>query len=92
MAGSDAAGEVGEVGAVTGKSKADRPSLAGTVNVAVTLTGAGNVTGVNITNHTWSGAGSQETEACIKQKILGWHFPSSDQGGGTYSFSFVFSK
>lgn len=68
------------------------PSLAGTVNVAVTLTGAGTVTGVDITNRTWSGAGASETEACIKQKILGWRFPSSDQGGGTYSFSFVFSK
>jgi len=68
------------------------PSLAGTVNVAVTLTGAGSVTGVDITNHTWSGAGSSETEACIKQKILGWRFPPSNQGGGTYSFSFVFSK
>ena len=29
---------------------------------------------------------------CIKQRIAGWRFPKSDQGGGTYSFSFSFSK
>ena len=68
------------------------PRLAGTVNVAVTLTGVGGVTGVTITNRTWSGPGSSEAEGCIKQRILGWRFPPSDQGGGTYSFSFVFSK
>lgn len=68
------------------------PNLAGTVTVAVTLTGAGNVTGVEIARRTWSGAGAAESEACIRQRILGWRFPPSDQGGGTYSFSFVFSK
>jgi hypothetical protein len=68
------------------------PSLAGTVAVAVTLTGAGNVTGVEITNRTWSGAGHEEAESCIRQRISAWRFPSSEQGGGTYGFSFVFSK
>lgn len=68
------------------------PNLAGTVNVAVTLTGAGTVTGVDITRRTWSGPGASAAEACIKQRVLRWRFPPSDQGGGTYSFSFVFSK
>lgn len=68
------------------------PQLAGTVGVAVTLTGAGKVTGVEITRRTWSGAGSAEAERCIRERIMGWSFPPSDQGGGTYSFSFVFSK
>jgi hypothetical protein len=68
------------------------PQLAGTVGVAVTLTGAGKVTGVDITRRTWSGPGSAEAERCIRERVMGWSFPPSDQGGGTYSFSFVFSK
>ena len=68
------------------------PSLAGSVSAAVTLTGAGAVTGVNVSSRTWSGAGASETEQCIDQKIRGWRFPASDAGGGTYSFSFSFTR
>jgi hypothetical protein len=68
------------------------PSLAGTVAASVTLTGAGTVTGVEITNRTWSGAGHEEAESCIRQRISAWRFPASEQGGGTFAFSFVFSK
>jgi hypothetical protein len=68
------------------------PSLAGSVAVAVTLTSDGAVTGVDITKRTWSGPGAAEAESCIKQRISGWRFPSSEHGGGTYSFSFSFSR
>ena len=68
------------------------PSLAGTVTVAISLTGSGDVTGVNITNRTWSGAGASEAESCIRNKIESWRFPSSDAGGGTYSFPFNFTR
>jgi len=68
------------------------PQLAGSVTVAVTLTSEGAVTGVDVTKHTWSGPGSAEAESCIKQRISGWKFPSSEHGGGTYSFSFSFSR
>ncbi len=68
------------------------PSLAGSVTVAVTLTGAGAVTGVDITRRTWSGPGAAESESCIKQRMSSWKFPSSERGGGTYSFSFSFSR
>jgi hypothetical protein len=68
------------------------PNLAGTINVAITLTGSGNVTGVDITSRTWSGAGSSEAESCIVSKIRSWKFPSSDLGGGTYGFPFNFTK
>lgn len=68
------------------------PTLAGTVAVAVTLTAAGTVTGVEVTSRTWAGAGASAAEACILERIRGWTFPASDRGGGTYSFSFVFSK
>jgi hypothetical protein len=68
------------------------PSLAGTVTVAISLTGSGDVTGVNITNRTWSGAGASEAESCIRSKIQSWRFPASDAGGGTYSFPFNFTR
>lgn len=68
------------------------PSLAGTINVAITMTGSGSVTGVDITDRTWSGPGASPTESCIRSKISGWHFPSSSAGGGTYSFPFNFTK
>ena len=68
------------------------PQLAGSVTVAVTLTSEGAVTGVDITRKTWSGPGAAEAESCIRQRISGWKFPSSEHGGGTYSFSFSFSR
>ena len=68
------------------------PGLAGKVNVAITLTGAGNVTNVGITNRTWGGAGASEAEQCIRSRIRGWRFPSSDRGGGTYGFTFNFTR
>jgi hypothetical protein len=68
------------------------PSLAGSVSASVTLTPAGGVTGVDITNRTWSGDGASETERCIADKIRGWRFPASEAGGGTYAFSFSFTR
>ena len=68
------------------------PNLAGTINIAITLTGSGTVTGVDITNRTWSGAGSSEAESCIVSRIRSWKFPSSDVGGGTYGFPFNFTR
>ena len=68
------------------------PSLAGSVTASVSLTPAGGVTGVNVTNRTWSGAGAGDTERCIADKIRAWRFPSSEAGGGTYSFSFSFTR
>ncbi|HUO51021.1 MAG TPA: AgmX/PglI C-terminal domain-containing protein [Gemmatimonadaceae bacterium] len=68
------------------------PSLAGRVTADITINGGGAVTDVAISDRTWSGAGSAEAENCIKQRIAGWHFPPSDAGGGTFQFSFSFSK
>jgi len=68
------------------------PNLAGTINVAITITGSGSVTGVDITNRTWSGAGASAAESCIVGRIRSWRFPSSDLGGGTYGFPFNFTK
>jgi hypothetical protein len=68
------------------------PALAGSLTASVSLTPAGGVTGVNVTNRTWSGAGAAETERCIMEKVRGWRFPASEAGGGTYSFSFSFTR
>ena len=66
------------------------PSLAGAVNVAITLTASGNVTKADVTSRTWSGA--SQVESCIEDKIRGWRFPSSSSGGGTYGFAFNFTR
>jgi len=68
------------------------PSLAGSVTASVSLTPAGAVTGVNMTNRTWSGDGAGDAERCIADKIRAWRFPPSEAGGGTYSFSFSFTR
>jgi hypothetical protein len=68
------------------------PALAGSVTASITLTPSGGVSGVNVTNRTWSGAGASDAERCIADKIRGWRFPASDAGGGTYSFSFSFTR
>jgi hypothetical protein len=68
------------------------PGLAGTVNVSITITGSGNVTGADVTSRTWSGGGAAEAESCILDKIRGWRFPSSSAGGGTYAFPFNFTR
>jgi hypothetical protein len=68
------------------------PGLAGSVTMALTLTGGGAVTDAKITSRTWSGPGADATEACILQRARGWHFPASSAGGGTYEFSFNFTK
>jgi hypothetical protein len=68
------------------------PTLAGSVTASIALTGGGSVSNVDIANRTWSGAGASETEQCIAQKIRGWRFPTSEAGGGTYAFSFSFTR
>jgi outer membrane biosynthesis protein TonB len=68
------------------------PDLAGTINVAITLTGSGSVTDADVTGRTWSGAGSREAESCMLSRIRSWRFPSSANGGGTFSFPFNFTR
>ena len=68
------------------------PGLAGTVTVAVTMSGQGQVSNVAIAQRTWSGPGASEAEGCIKQRIGTWKFPPSEQGGGTFNFPFSFTR
>jgi hypothetical protein len=66
------------------------PGLAGSITTNISLTESGSVTGVNISNRSWGGAGSSEAENCIRGKIRGWRFPSGT--AGTYAFSFNFTR
>jgi hypothetical protein len=66
------------------------PSLAGSITTNISLTESGNVTGVNISNRSWGGAGASEAESCIRGKIRDWRFPSGQ--AGTYAFSFNFTR
>ena len=68
------------------------PSLAGTLTAAITITGAGRVSGVNVTRRTWSGPGADEAERCIVSTIRRWRFAPSSESEGTYSFPFSFTK
>jgi hypothetical protein len=66
------------------------PSLAGSIGVSISLTDAGNVTNVSVTNRSWGGAGASEAENCIRGRIRSWRFPSGNEG--TYGFSFNFTR
>jgi hypothetical protein len=66
------------------------PSLAGSITTNITLTESGSVTGVNIANRSWGGAGASDAEACIRNRIRSWRFPSGTPG--TYGFSFNFTR
>ena len=67
------------------------PALAGSVTLAVALDGAGAVTSVNVAKRSWAGEGATAAEGCILQKVRGWRFPVRE-GGGTYEFSFSFTR
>ena len=65
------------------------PNLAGSVAVAISITGTGSVSDVDITGGSLTDA---QVRSCIQQRIRGWKFPSSAAGAGTYGFSFNFSR
>jgi hypothetical protein len=61
------------------------------VTVSITLGSSGAVSDVDVTGRTWSGAGASETESCIRSRVRGWRFPAAE-AGGTYGFSFNFTR
>ena len=66
------------------------PNLAGSITTNITLTESGSVTGVSISNRSWSGAGASDAENCIRNRIRSWKFPGGTPG--TYGFSFNFTR
>ena len=68
------------------------PALAGTVTLSVAITEDGDVKDVGILRRTWSGKGTDEVEACIRDRVLHWKFPEVDGGAGVYPLTFVFTQ
>jgi hypothetical protein len=67
------------------------PALAGSVTLAVTIEPSGAVTAAGVAQRSWSGEGASAAETCILQKVRGWRFPARG-GGGSYEFSFSFTR
>jgi len=96
--------DVGQLGAVvrnrqavlqscyTQQGLAVNSKLAGTIDVAITLGGAGGVTRVDARPRSMSGPGTSQVLSCIEGQILRWRFPASEAGSGTYSFPFSFTS
>ncbi|HUF26864.1 MAG TPA: AgmX/PglI C-terminal domain-containing protein [Gemmatimonadaceae bacterium] len=68
------------------------PQLAGTVNIAIGIGSAGNVTSASVQRRTWSGAGASAVESCVLSRIRGWRFPRSATGDAVYAFPFNFTR
>ncbi|HKG91921.1 MAG TPA: AgmX/PglI C-terminal domain-containing protein [Gemmatimonadaceae bacterium] len=68
------------------------PDLAGNVVLAISVAPLGTVSGVTIPERSWSGPGATETESCMQNKVKAWRFPEMAGGGGTFEFSFNFSR
>lgn len=68
------------------------PDLAGNVVLAISVAPLGTVSGVTIPERSWSGPGAAETESCMQGKVKAWRFPEMAGGGGTFEFSFNFSR
>ena len=71
---------------------ANKPGLAGSVAVAVTITGQGDVTDVRVIKRSWDGPAAVALEDCIGARIRSWKFPRADAPVGTYPFSLSFTK
>jgi hypothetical protein len=71
---------------------ARHPNLAGAVTMSITIAGTGEVTRVGVSERSWSGAGTDEVESCLRRKIRAWKFPAADESRGTYPFSLSFTR
>ncbi|MBC7788753.1 MAG: AgmX/PglI C-terminal domain-containing protein [Anaerolineae bacterium] len=67
------------------------PDLAGSIAVALTISGSGEVSGAEITRRSWLGTGVTETENCILATARAWKFPNSTESSATYAFPLSFT-
>lgn len=75
----------------TREGLAVNPKLAGTIDVAITIDGAGGVNRVAARARSMSGPGTSQVLSCIENQVQRWKFPASE-GSGTYSFPFSFTS
>jgi TonB family protein len=79
---------IGAVKACYERALKRNPSLSGKVKVRWTITAAGTVSGVDISDDSM---GDSEVSSCIKQLVARWRFPAPSGGSVEVEFPFVFT-
>jgi TonB family protein len=79
---------IGAVKACYERALKRNPNLSGKVKVRWTITAAGTVSGVDISDDTM---GDSEVASCIKQLVARWRFPAPAGGSVEVEFPFVFT-
>ena len=79
---------IGAVKACYERALKRNPNLSGKVKVRWTITAAGTVSGVDISDDSM---GDSEVSSCIKQLVARWRFPAPSGGSVEVEFPFVFT-
>lgn len=67
------------------------PALSGSMMVRVAIRSTGDVSAVEVAQHTWSApAGVPQVEACVRSRVKGWLFPPATVGS-THDFKVIFT-
>ena len=80
---------IGAVKACYERALKRNPNLSGKVKVRWTITAAGTVSGVDISDDSM---GDSEVSSCIKQLVARWRFPAPSGGSVEVEFPFVFTS
>jgi hypothetical protein len=68
------------------------PALSGSMVVRVAILNSGDVSTVEIPQHSWSAtAGSAAVEACVRGRVKGWAFPPA-ASASTHDFKVLFTQ
>jgi TonB family protein len=80
---------IGAVKACYERALKRNPNLSGKIKVRWTITAAGTVSGVDISDDS---VGDSEVSSCIKQLVARWRFPAPSGGSVEVEFPFVFTS
>jgi TonB family protein len=80
---------IGAVKACYERALKRNPNLNGKIKVRWTITAAGTVSGVDISDDS---VGDSEVSSCIKQLVARWRFPAPSGGSVEVEFPFVFTS
>ncbi len=79
---------IGAVKACYERALKRNPSLSGKIKVRWTITAAGTVSGIDVSDDS---VGDSEVSSCIKQLVARWRFPAPSGGSVEVEFPFVFT-
>lgn len=68
------------------------PTLAVAFTVSTAITSDGEVTEVKVLKRSFTGAGTELLEGCVRTKISSWKFPQSDAPASVYPISLSFTR